>query len=102
MPCDYISWEVALIFDNLIIWIVDNETFCSGDGAVIESITYSSASTNWTLGIMAISDMHSETASITQCVDYGLGMMKYQGHKVVEACTFIHANCPFGHSITVR
>src|SRR5437764_4204566 len=102
MPCYYISWETAFISDNLIVRIMNDKTLCSTDRTVVKSIPYSSTSTNWMFGVMTISNADPEMASIPQHVNYGLSMMKYQGHKVAKARISIHANCPLSHCIAVR
>src|SRR2546425_1149603 len=102
MSCYYISWETAFISDNLIVRVVNDKTLCSRDRTVVQGISYCSASTNWMFRIMAISDTDTEMASIPQHVNYGLSMMKHQGHKVAKACISIHANCPLSHCIAGR
>src|SRR5437016_4064494 len=102
MPCYNISGEAAFIVDNLIIRVVDDKALCSGDGPVVEGIAYGPASTDWTVGIMAIPDMHTKMTSIPQIVNDRLGMVKYQGHKVAKASIPIHANRSPSHRIATR
>src|SRR5258706_1933047 len=102
MPCYNISGEATFIFDNLIIRVVDDKVLCSGDGTVVEGISYRSASTHWTFGIMAIRDMHAEMTTIPQNVNDRLGVVKYQGHKVAKASIPVHANCSPSHRIAAR
>src|SRR6266446_8790193 len=102
MPCDYITREATLIADNLIIRVVDDKTLRSRDGAVVESIAYSSAATHRAFRIMAICDMYTEMTSISQYVNDGLSMMKYQGHKVPKAFISIHAYCSLSHCVVIR
>ncbi len=97
MPRYYISWEATFISDNLVIRVVYNKIFCSRNGTIIESIAYGPTPANWAFGIMAIGDTYTEMASISLHVNDGLGMMKYQGHKVPEAGISKHANCAPGH-----
>src|SRR5437588_8706458 len=102
MPGDNIAWEATFIPDNLVIRIVNDKTLCARDGTVVESISYSSTTTNWTFRIMAIRDVYTEMASIAQGINYGLGMMKYKRHKIAETRLFIHANCPLSHCFAIR
>src|SRR5712692_12008361 len=99
MSCDYISRKVALIFDNLIVRVVNDKILCSRDGTVVEGIAYSATPANGMFGIMAIGDMYIEMTSIPQYINYRLSMMKYQGYKVAKACISVHANCSLSHCI---